>query len=169
LWTRREGREREPVDVGTRGWSLSFDWIRSAINRGDWFDTMLLTSRSWSWPGASRGDPTAGGRLFSDGAPPPETRGDWPLIPTELVFARRLTLVGDEDAVSSFSARAEEVEEAGSWIFTLRRSMASSLAAPFHLRETAPGRLESDGSSLFAIVCRCLPKEPDPDPSLLQG
>lgn len=168
LWVGDGGGDRQTLAVDPGGLSLAFEWTRCAIDRGDWFDPLLLASRTWWWPGATRADPTAGGRLLSDGARPPATLGDWPLTPMALVFVRRLTLTGDADAIASLIECVRDVNEAGCGSFALRQA-GSALAGPRDLHHTAPGIAASDGMTLAAVICRCMPREPDPDPAYLVG
>ncbi|HET9625806.1 MAG TPA: hypothetical protein VFP84_30795 [Kofleriaceae bacterium] len=169
-WTRQPGEPCSAVARGeTRGVALSFDLACARVDREPWFDSYLLTSRSWWWPGASRAAPEAGGPLLSSGDPPPTTRGAWPLTPTAVVFAKNLRIDADVTDRTVLRARLAAAPSAGLVCFTLRNAPGSPLANGHDLTMTASGQLVVAQPQIIAVVCQRMPKEPDPDLALLPG
>lgn len=170
MWTREPGQK--PVRMGAADptdLSFTFEFACASIDRSAWFDSFILTSRSWWWLGGQRGAAQAGGILFSNGEPPPDTRGRWQMIPRGIVFARNLVVAGDEPCLRAFAARARaaSLASAGLWLFTAHSPLPSPLSAGHTFAATKGGGIAVSEPQIVAVVCQLLPKEPNPEPALL--
>ena len=58
------GQQRGFTDITSSGLSVSFEFARVRLNRSSWFDSFLLMSQSWWWPGATQSRPTVASVLF---------------------------------------------------------------------------------------------------------
>ena len=87
---------------------IEFELLRAPIIRS-WFSSYLLTGRGWKWSTSTPEDPS-GGDPFSDGKIPPE-QGNWPMIPTEAVFARNLTVKLDMSSKVNVNSLTETEDE----------------------------------------------------------
>lgn len=139
--------------------SLSFELAYARVDRSAWFDSAILTSRSWWWK--------EDGARFSDGAPPPHTRGEWQMIPTGVVLVRELIVdLGRHGAAASELARhARAAAAAGCWIFGVRNVVATPVSDGHDVALLDRGRLAAPHVQLVAVVCQLMPREPDPDPA----
>jgi len=170
FWIGDSGCQRVRVDgIDTSKMVVAFEFAQARIDRSDWFDSFLLTSNSWWWKGATRSDPFAGGIIFSNGALPPNTQGQWQMIPTGIIFTRNLVVdTGPFQLVASeFVSRARASPMAGFWIFTARSTVGSPLANDFDFDLEPDSILRVPQMQIAAVVCQLMPKEPNPDPALL--
>lgn len=170
MWTREPGQE--PVlmaEADLADLRFTFEFACASIDRSAWFDSFVLTSRSWWWPGARRGAAQAGGILFSNGEPPPSTCGRWQLLPRGIVFARNLVVQGDASCLRAFAARARasSPKNAGLWVFTAHSPLPSPLSGGHTFGFTEAGGIAVSEPQIVAVVCQLLPKEPNPEPALL--
>lgn len=157
-------------DIDTSTLSVSFEFMRAHIDRSDWFDTFLLTSNSWWWPGATKSHPTFGGVTFSDGSPPGKNHGQWTMIPTDLLFTRNVVVhsTNYNFKSASWASGWQHSAASGFWIFSNSGSSSSGGSSGSSVQ------ISQDGSSLTipqpqiaALVCQLIPKEPNPSIALL--
>ena len=170
FWTSDSGSPRARVDgIDISKIAVSFEFLHGHVDRSAWFDSLLLTSNSWWWPGATKSQPTFGGPMFSNGAPPPDTRGEWQMIPTGIIFTRNLIVAteGFDLATSEFVSQARSTTTAGFWIFTARSIIGSPFADGFDFEPEAGSILRVPQMQIAAVVCQLMPQEPNPDPTLL--
>ena len=169
FWTDDSAGQKAPVaGIDTENMAVSFQFAYGQIERSAWFDTMLLTSNNWWWPGATKSQPAFGGPLLSNGDTPPNTQGELQMIPTGVIFTRNLivTTQGFDLSASEFALRAQFSTSAGFWIFTGQSNTASPLADPFDFVLDTTS-LWASQMQVAAVVCQLMPKEPDPDTALL--
>jgi hypothetical protein len=148
---------------------VSFEYAYAHIDRSSWFDSFLLTSNVWWWSGATKSRPDFGGPMFSNGAPPPDTCGEWQMIPIGIICTRNLVVTTDtfDLAASDYVSKARSSRFAGVWIFTTRSTIGSPLACSFDFEIEAGSTLRVPQTQIAAFVCQLLPKEPNPNPDLL--
>lgn len=158
--------ERHYESINSDKLSISFEFIRIRLER-PWFDSFLLASQSWWWPGATQADPTFGPYKFSDGQLPPH--GQWTMIPSEAIFVRNLKV--------DVSSSAQEIEHtlnklnggayAGFWCFSVGGNYESEHGTDrFKLQKTTSG-YSCDQMQILGFNCLLLPQEPNPIVSLL--
>lgn len=169
LWLKNAGVHTERALLEASSLRFSMELLRVPLDRSPWFDALLLKSRSWWWKGATRTHPESGGPLFSDGTPPPNTGGPWPLTPIELILARNcnIEINSSENALAQFVERARHAEQAGIENYTLRSSVLGPFSEPFEFEFEPSSRLGAPTLQLMGCVAEVMPKMPDPDPALL--
>lgn len=170
FWISNSDSQRVRVSgINTSKIAISFEFLYGGIERSAWFDSLLLTSNSWWWNGATKSQPTFGGPMFSNGAPPPNTQGTWQMIPTGIIFTRNLVVAteGFDLGMSEFVSRVRSSATAGFWIFTVRNTIGSPLADNFDFELETGSILRVPQIQMAAVVCQLMPKEPNPDPALL--
>jgi hypothetical protein len=165
-----ESTDKKQYDVSTTNLQISFDYTRVSLDRSEWFDTYLLTSRSWWWNGATRQNPTSGGPTFSDGANPLNTRqGTWQMIPTDVIFTKNLNVKLDmsnqhtKDVITEVSGNAH----AGFWFWTVKTNYQyTDTRHDYNLQSTNEGIIAPQ-MQIIGFICQLFPKVPNPDPNLL--
>jgi hypothetical protein len=175
FWTLASGEstsweERKGLNISTATLRADFDFIRVRINRSAWFDSFLLTSNSWWWPGATRSNPTGGlGIQFSDGVPPRNTQGQWQMIPTDMIITRNLVVdTGSFDLQhSEFASLSQSSSSAGFWIFSTSSSSSSSTSSSYTHTFNSNSTLLAPQPQIVAFICQLMPKEPNPATGLL--
>lgn len=174
FWTIASGgssswSQRNWLNISTASLTVDFDFIRVRIDRSDWFDSFLLFSNSWWWPGATKDNTTFGGMLFSDGAPPPNTQGLWQMIPTEMIVTRNLVVdTGSFDLQhSGFESQSQSSSSAGFWIFSTSSSSSSSNSSSYTHSYRSSSQLSAPQPQIAAFICQLVPQEPNPDTALL--
>jgi hypothetical protein len=163
------GTERGLTSVTSTNLTVEFDFLRVRLDRSRWFDSFLLKSQSWWWPGATKSRPKFGGINFSDGAPPPRTTGQWQMIPTEMVLTRNLTVTtsGFDLRNSTFAQEANASASAGFWIFKTKANYKTATSREYTHTFTSNDTLSSPQPMISAFICELMPAEPNPDPTLL--
>lgn len=149
---------------------VSFEYLRLHIDRSAWFDSALLMSQSWWWPGANQQNPTYGGMTFSDGQPPAINHGLWQMIPTDLLLTRNLVVdTGSYDMQSqSWASGWQSSSQSGFWIFHTGGSSSSGMSSGSSYKTNLQkNRLTAPQPQIAAFVCQLMPKEPNPALSLL--
>jgi hypothetical protein len=149
---------------------VDFEIARVHLGRFDWFNGVpLLQSTSWWWPEATKAQPTKGVFIFSDGAPPPSTTGNWEMIPTEMIVARNLTVTTKNHNLqeSTWAQNVEVSAKAGFWIFTTEAKAQNAEEKTFKHEFTDNSTLKADQPQILAFICELMPKEPNPDITLL--
>jgi hypothetical protein len=170
FWISDSGSQRVRFSgINTSKVAVSFEFLYGGIDRSAWFDSLLLTSNSWWWNGATKSHPTFGGPMFSNGDPLPDTQGQWQMIPVGIIFTRNLvvTTEGFDLGMSEFVSRARSSATAGFWIFTVRNTVGSPLAGGYDFELETGSILRVPQVQIAAVVCQLMPKEPNPDPTLL--
>jgi hypothetical protein len=170
FWTGDSGRQRTRVGgMDISKVAVSFEYVYAHIDRSGWFDSFLLTSNVWWWKGATKNRPTFGGPMFSNGAPPPNTCGEWQMIPVGIICTRNLVVTTDtcQLAAANYISQARSSIFAGFWIFTTRHTIGSPLAGSFDFELGSGSILRVPQVQIAAVVCQLMPKEPNPDPALL--
>jgi len=174
FWTIVDGggstwEERNWLNINTSSLTVDFDYIRVRIGRNDWFDSFLLSSNSWWWPGATKSNPTFGGIQFSDGRPAPDTQGQWQMIPTEMIITRNLVVNTHEYNLqnSSFASESQSSRSAGFWIFSTRSRSSTATSSNYEHTFDSPSVLSAPQPQIVAYICQLMPKEPNPAIELL--
>jgi hypothetical protein len=150
--------------------TVSFEYLRVHVDRRSWFDSALLMSNSWWWPGATKADPTFGGMTFSDGNRPELNAGRWQMIPTEILLTRNLVVdAGSYDMQSqSWASGWTSSSRSGFWIFHTGGTTSSGLSSGSAYHSTLTRNvLKAPQPQIAAFVCQLMPKEPNPSISLL--
>ena len=104
---------------------IEFELLRAPIIR-PWFSNFLLRGRGWKWSTSTKEDPT-GGDPMSDGKIPPE-QGNLQMIPTEAIFARKLTVKLDMSSKVNKDSLLETKTsaEAGWGVFKIKGHVETS-------------------------------------------
>jgi len=163
------GQQRGFTDITSSDLSVSFEFARVRLDRSSWFDSFLLMSNSWWWPGATQSQPTRGGIVFSDGVPPRNTTGQWQMIPTEMILTRNLTVTTHNFDLqhSTFAEQAQASASAGFWIFKTKANYSTSTSSEYDHQWRSADTLFSPQPQIAAFICQLMPKEPNPDVTLL--
>jgi hypothetical protein len=163
------GQQRGFTDISSTGLSVEFEFIRVRLDRSRWFDSFLLMSNSWWWPGATKSRPTFGGIVFSDGVAPRNTTGQWQMIPTEMIVVRNLkvTTRNFNLRTSTFAEEARASASAGFWIFQTKANYSTSTSSQYDHTFTSDDTLNSPQPQIVAFICQLMRKEPNPDLALL--
>lgn len=150
--------------------SVSFDYIRVSLDRSAWFDTFLLQSQAWWYPGATRAHPQVGGLTLSNGEAPPKTSGEWQMIPEEVIFTRNLSINMDTQNSTNQSTLTTLYAKADVkfLIFPIAQASASynDSTSKYHFQRTASG-IYAPQMQMMGFLCNLMPAEPNPDPALL--
>lgn len=148
-------------DMDNTGLQIAFEYTRVNLDRSAWFSRALLQSNCWWWYDATKSNPITQ-PIFSDGQPPPNTTGQWQMIPDEIIFTRNLNVTFDTTNAAN-QALMSSLSKATSAGFMFWR-----IDAPTGPQAT----LTSTGISvpdvqMICFLCDLMPKEPNPDPSIM--
>lgn len=148
---------------------IEFDLMRVTLDRSDWFDSFLLSSPSWRWPDATKSDPDGSYGMLSNGAPPPNTQGQWQMIPTQMIVSRNLVVeTRGYNLESALSTSGWSSGSSSGFLFwSTRSSSASSTSSSYSHSFDSDERLVAKQPQIVAFICQLLPKTPNTDPSLL--
>lgn len=160
---------RSQHQVSSAKLKVEFDFMRVNLDRTDWFDTFLLMSPSWRWPDATKTDPDGSYGLLSDGAAPPNTRGPWQMIPTQMIVARNLTVeTQGYDLKTTLSSSGWSSSSNSGFLFWSTASGSSSSTSSSYTHSFASNsKLVASQPQIVAFVCQLMPRTPNTDPSLL--
>ena len=157
------------LNVSSSQIDVDFDFIRVRLDRSDWFDSNLLTSNSWWYPGATKALPQQGGPLFSNGAVPPLTSGQWQMIPTEMLVTRNLRVFTNnfnlQDALAQSSSQNQD--SSGFLFWSTSSTSSTSTSNSYHHEFQDPQTLFLPQPQIIAFMCQLMGKEPNPDVNLL--
>lgn len=149
--------------------SVSFEYLRVALDRTAWFDPFLMQSRTWWWSDATPSNPITQ-PIFSDGQPPPNTTGQWQMIPTDVLFTRNLTVNLDMSNTENQSSMTNIQEQADVkfliWTVASENVHYQSSSSSYHFQKTDSG-IFAPQMQMIAFLCSLMPKEPNPDTSVM--
>jgi len=141
---------------------IEFELLRAPIIR-PWFSTFLLRGRGWKWRNSTKEDPT-GGNPFSDGKIPPE-QGNLPMIPTEAIFARNLTVKLDMSSTANKESllATQSKAEAGWGLFKIKGSVETSNGTKsYDFVEEADG-ITCNQPQIIGFFSELMPMTPNPN------
>jgi hypothetical protein len=162
--------KRQYQSIKLDSFSLTFEYARVAIDRSAWFDTSILQSQSWWWPGASKTHPTAGGVIFSDGRSTKVNQGEWLMIPNDILFVRNLSIEFDasDESTRKTLDKMHSSAEAGFLIFPIGGVHVSYDHSTYHYHFThSNSGIKAPQMQMRAFICNLMPKEPNPNIDLL--
>jgi hypothetical protein len=158
------------VQIDNSSISVTLEYARVALDRSAWFDSSLLESNAWWYPGATQANPTQGGPLLSDGAPPPNTQGEWQATPQEMVLTRNLLITLDmssqtnQSAVTTMQAQADV--KFLIWPVAQASTSFNSSTNSYTFQKTDQG-IYAPQMQMAAFVCSLMPRQPNPQVALL--
>lgn len=161
--------QRHWYNMSTASLDVSFEFMRVRLDRSDWFDSFLLSSNSWFWAGSTVSHPNSMGITLSDGAPPPNTKGSWQMIPTEMIVTRNLKIdAGSFDLQhSDFASQSHSSSSSGFLFWSTSSHSSSSSSSNYDAKFTSKSTMEAPQPQIVAFVCQLMPREPNPAPGIL--
>src|SRR5205807_1384228 len=129
--------------------ALSFEYCSVAINR-PWFRSAVFDARFWRLP--------EGFAPLSDGGDPPQ--GAWPAYAAALVFVRNVTLTMKTTGPGPTPAGPTPALP-----IELARPIPTT-PPPTPTPSTVTLQGTRDDITILALICKRIPKSPDPDPAL---
>jgi len=159
----------QAADISTSTLTVSFDYLVVDLDRSAWFDSILLTSRAWWLNGMTAQDPTPP-VVFSDGAPPPNTTGEWQMWAESVIFIRNLTIdFGSENKQSAQDVmNLQENAQVNFLIFPLAGETTDVTNSTTKFSYTSSdSAITAAQMQMMFFLCRLMPPEPNPLPDLL--
>lgn len=141
---------------------IEFELLRAPIIR-PWFSNFLLRGRGWKWDTSTKENPT-GGNPLSDGKIPPE-QGNLPMITTEAIFARNLTVKLDMSSKANQESLLETKSsaEAGWGLFKIRGHVETSQGTKtFDFVEEGDG-ISCAQPQIIGFFSELMPMSPNPN------
>ena len=91
------------------------------------------------------------------------------MIPTEMILTRNLTVETTNFDLqnSTFAREAQANASAGFWIFQTKASYSTSTSNQYDHQWQSADTLVSPQPRITAFICQLMPKEPNPDVTLL--
>ena len=166
LWSvkgEHEGKkEYSQKNTDISNMKIEFELLRAPIIR-PWFSNFLLRGRGWKWRTSTKENPT-GGDPLSDGKIPPE-QGNLPMIPTEAIFARNLTVKLDMSSKVNKESLLETKSsaEAGWGLFKIKGHVeTSSGTKSFDFVEEGDG-ITCAQPQIIGFFSELMPMTPNPN------
>lgn len=170
LWGARgsygQTEARTSLDLDAETLNITFEVLRVSVER-PWMDSSVFGSKAWRW---RYGAQPYYGRQISEGeawgADPP--RGVAPMLPTELILARNVTLTGNWNSELRTTYMRERSNGARvSWgPFSLGGGGSSSYNEAADRVKVTGNTITSPEVQIIGVLVDVLPRTPDPDPAL---
>jgi hypothetical protein len=167
--TKESTEQKDYLHIQTAKLGVTFEYTRVHLDRSLWFDSFLLTSQAWWWAGATQSNPTVGGITFSDGVAPPNTKGTWQMIPTDAIFTRNLEITLSTTNLENNTeiTTMKKSHRSGFWIFSTSNSSETTDSVATYDFSASGSTISAPQMQLLALFCELMPKEPNPQVSLL--
>jgi len=158
-------RDTGRQDISVKNATIQIEVIRVQLYR-PWLNGLILQSRNWRMGSGSQfSEDISDGGDPSRGVPP---KGIMPMIPTEVLLARNVTVSGEwsKDVSSFCNTHFQENHSVGWGPFTFGGNYENRTSSSYYHGQAVGNKIISPGVQIIGFYCKVLGKMPNPDPNL---